>query len=138
MKRSTVAIFVLGIICGVVASLGFRDLPRRFQAHASQVPLWARDKAVQEGAFPFRDSIRILDAQDVGQMIEDCQTDFVGTDRGAMRLLSIYQKAGGETVTLVFDCYRDTQGNDVSDRVIAYIYSRKTRTLIGKFWVPMA
>lgn len=138
MKYSPLLTFFLGLTVGVLLSFGAKIISHSSSARLPAVPNWSRVKALQEGVLPLEGAVRILDRQDIGVAIEECQDDYARANRGSMRLVSVYEKPGGDLVIVVFNCNRDEVGRDVRDRAIAYVYSRISRTLIGRFWVPKA
>ena len=138
MKISSISLFLglfIGIALGVIGSHVFR---RVISWHSPSVVMWTREEAKQQGAWSFRTEYEDILQRDIGFVIDQCQSDYNRMARGESRLLSMYKSKSGSMMIVLFDCYRDQCGRDVSDRVLAYVYDAEHRKLIGKFWVPMS
>lgn len=136
--KSKAATFFTGALTGALVVAVALLLPRHVSLRRSSIPEWNRQDVVQKGFADFRKGSPVLERWDVGRVAEECLSDFQSMAVGHARLGLVYGVGDGRYLVLMFDADHDEWGRDVTDRVIAYVYDTRAKTLVGKFWAPMA
>ena len=137
MKSRTTTFFI-GVLTGAVGLGVALLLPRYFPLRRAVVPVWSRQDVVEKGFADFRKGTEILGRWDVGPIAKECISDFDSMAIGHARLGLVFAADSGRYLVLLFPSDRDQWGRSVADRVMAYVYDTEAKSLIGKFWVPMA
>lgn len=93
-----------------------------------------REAAIARGVYRFHTGYEQVTSSNLGEVLKYCYCDLKKSESGDWEVFRVFKATSGGRYLLFFNQLRDSQGNDVVDRVMVYICDENGEMPSAKFF----